>query len=134
MDEATLLKEGKALTEEICSECHDLDSVYIRRKLPKEWVETVADMGRRGAHATEAQLNTVRLFLTRTYGAVGINTATADELTAVLGLSAKDAAAVVEYRKINGDFVDRASLGKVPGIDQARIDEQPDALVFKKAS
>ncbi len=68
--------------------------------------------------------------LTRYYGVLAVNTALATDLSAVLGLSAKDAEAVVEYRKTNGKFADIAALLKVPGIDRARIESDPDALKF----
>jgi competence ComEA-like helix-hairpin-helix protein len=48
----------------------------------------------------------------------------------VLGLSAKEAAAIVDYRKANGNFTDLASLEKVQGVNKARLEEQPEALRF----
>jgi competence ComEA-like helix-hairpin-helix protein len=48
----------------------------------------------------------------------------------VLGFSAKDAQAIVEYRTAHGKFADAAALAKVPGIDKAKIEEQPDAMRF----
>jgi competence ComEA-like helix-hairpin-helix protein len=48
----------------------------------------------------------------------------------VLGLSAKDANAIVEYRKAHGNFTDLASLEKVEGVDKAKLEEQPEALRF----
>jgi len=57
--------------------------------------------------------------------------ATPSELAAVLGLSAKDAQAVVDYRKAHGNFADLAALMKIEGIDKAKLEEQPDALRFQ---
>ena len=131
-DEATLLKEGKAVTKEVCSGCHELDDVYVARKTQRQWDETVSEMVTKGADGNATQFALVKRYLTRTYGVVGINTALAAEISAVLGLSAKDATAIVEYRKAHGDFADRAGLSKVEGIDQKKIDEQPDALKFTK--
>jgi competence ComEA-like helix-hairpin-helix protein len=83
-----------------------------------------------GISATDAQLMSVKLYMTRYYGAVNVNTAPAAEISAVLGLSSKDAAAVVEYRKAHGNFADAAALLKVEGIDKSKIEEQPGALRF----
>ena len=131
-DDAALLKDGKAMTAEICSGCHELDDIFLARKTQREWDETVSEMVTKGADGNATQFALIKRYLTRTYGVVGINTAPAAEISAVLGLSAKDAAAIVEYRKTHGDFADRAGLSKVEGIDQKKIDEQPDTLKFTK--
>ena len=83
------------------------------------------------ASATDEQFATVKRYLTRYFGIVSVNTATAEELSAVLGLSAKDAKAIVEHRKVHGKFADTAALLKVAGIDKTKIEAQPEALVFK---
>jgi competence ComEA-like helix-hairpin-helix protein len=67
----------------------------------------------------------------RYYGLVAVNTAPAEELSAVLGLSPKDAKAIVDYRTAHGKFADADALRKVPEIDTKKIDEQPEALRFK---
>ena len=90
----------------------------------------VTEMAARGAVATDAQFATVRQYLTRYFGSVSVNTASAEELSAVLGLSPKDANAIVEHRKAHGKFADAAALARVPGIDRARIEAQPEALRF----
>ena len=59
-----------------------------------------------------------------------VNTATPEELSSVLGLPAKVAAAVVDYRKEHGNFTDLAGLLKVDGVDKAKLEEQPEALRF----
>lgn len=131
-DDATLLREGKAVTADLCSDCHDLDDVYISRKTQRQWDDTVSTMITKGAVGNTAQFALVKRYLTRTFGLLPINTAAAAEISAVLGLTAKDASAIVEYRQAHGDFADRAALSKVEGIDQKKIDEQPDALKFSK--
>ena len=59
-----------------------------------------------------------------------MNSATPEELSAVLGLPAKVAAAVVDYRKAHGNFTDVGRIAKVDGVDKAKLEEQPDALRF----
>ncbi len=60
-----------------------------------------------------------------------VNAAAAEELAAVLGLTAKDAQAIVEYRKAHGNFADLAALMKIEGIDKTKLEEQPEALRFQ---
>ena len=66
----------------------------------------------------------------RHYGKVYINTATLDEITTSLGLSAKDAGAIVAHRKANGPFQDFEGVKKVPGIDVKTLEEHRDAVAF----
>jgi competence protein ComEA len=85
----------------------------------------------RGANATEEEFEAIHWYLNRYVGVVRVNTASVDELAAVLGLKAKEAQAIVDYRKANGDIADLAALMKIEGIDKAKIEEQPDALRFQ---
>lgn len=127
-----LVRAGKELVKNSCDgACHDLENIYTKRRTQREWSDTVTDMISRGAIGTEEQFATIKQYLTRTFGIVAINTATAAEISAVLGLSPKDAAAIVDYRKAHGNFADLAALAKVESIDKAKIDAQPEAVVFK---
>lgn len=47
-----------------------------------------------------------------------INTATAEELTALSGIGEKKAADIVAYREANGDFSDISDIMRVPGIGE----------------
>jgi len=121
---------GKKVTEDVCSQCHGLEDVTGRRRTPREWNDTISEMVSRGATGTDDEIATVKRYLNRYYGTVAVNTASASDLSSVLGLSSKDADAVVEYRKAHGKFADAAALSSVPGIDKTKIDAQPDALRF----
>ena len=87
-------------------------------------------MSQRGAPGTDPDFALIKKYLTRYYGIVRVNTASAEELSAVLGLPPKVAAAVVAYRTANGKFADLAALEKVEGVDKAKLEEQPEALKF----
>jgi competence ComEA-like helix-hairpin-helix protein len=122
---------AEEVTVRVCAmTCHGIDRIERMRRTPRDWDDQVRIMAERGAMATEDQLVTIRKYLARYYGLVAVNTASAAELSAVLGLSPKDAAAIVEYRTAHGRFADAEALLKVPGIDRTKIDEQPDALRF----
>lgn len=131
-DEEKLARIGEETTEKICSTaCHTIDKVYEKRRTAREWGDVMTQMATAGASATDAQFATVKRYLIRYFGSVPVNTATAEELSAVLGLSAKDAKAIVDHRNTHGRFADTATLLKVAGIDKAKIEAQPEALVFK---
>lgn len=130
-DEEAFAIVGEQTTEKVCLNCHPWDNITNVRRTLREWELTIANMVTRGAVGTESQFATVKKFLGRYYGIVNVNTAPAEEIATVLGLPAKDAAAVVEYRKANGKFTDAAGLGKVGPIVKAKVAEQPDAVMFE---
>ena len=125
-----LATAGKKTTEELCTGCHGLEDTTGSRRTPREWNDVVAAMVDRGAGGTDEQVATIKQYLTRYYGMVAVNTAPAKDLSSVLGLSSKDADAVVEYRAAHGKFPDAAALSSVPGIDTSKINAQPGALRF----
>jgi competence ComEA-like helix-hairpin-helix protein len=130
LDEEAFAVLGEETTEKICVTCHTWDDVTRKRRTFPQWEELVVNMAGRGAKGTPTQFETVTKFLSRYYGLVHVNSATAAELSAVLGLSPKDASAIVDYRNAHGKFADATALSKVEGIDRKKIAEQPDALIF----
>ena len=128
--EEEFIRVAEATIEQACRTCHPIENVLRLRRTSREWSDMIMAMAGRGATATDEQFDMIHQYLTRYYGRVQINTAPADELSAVLGLTAKDAAAVVEHRKAHGRFADVAAVLKVQGIDKSKIEEQPEALVF----
>ncbi|HXT68630.1 MAG TPA: helix-hairpin-helix domain-containing protein [Vicinamibacterales bacterium] len=132
MSDAELEKIGEPLVTKVCTKaCHGIEEIEAMRRSRTEWNVQVREMINKGAEATPADQALIKKYLTRYYGFVTVNTAAADEIAEVLGLSAKDASAIVAYRTANGKFADVDALKKVPGIDLAKIDEQPAALRFK---
>ena len=114
-----------------CRMCHPIENVTRMRRTVREWADVLTTMQGRGASATEEEFEAIHWYLNRYFGVVRVNNATVDELAAVLGLTAKDAQAIVEYRKAHGNFADLAALMKIEGIDKAKLEEQPDALRFQ---
>lgn len=121
---------AEATIQRVCVACHPFENITKTRRTVREWNDQVTAMAGRGAPGTEADFATVKKYLMRYYGIVRVNTATAAELTSILGLPAKTAAAIVEYRTAHGNFTDLASLEKVDGVDKAKLEEQPEALRF----
>ncbi len=134
-EEAKQLPEGagKELVARACFECHGAGN-FRKRRLDKEaWAEQVGDMVDRGAKANEQEIATIVDYLTQNFGKdskVNVNTAPMVELKAVLGLSVKDAQAVVDYREANGKYQTLADIEKVPGIDSAKVEEQKSVIAF----
>ncbi len=121
---------GKDVVLKLCRDCHDLDTVTIENRTKEGWKKTVAKMGDRGAEGTDDQFEAVVVYLTKNFGRINVNTATADEI-ASLGFSAKDAAAIVDYRTKNGVYKDWRDLKKVKGIDTAKVDALKDHLAVR---
>jgi competence ComEA-like helix-hairpin-helix protein len=121
---------AEAAIQRVCILCHPFENIVKTRRTIREWSDQIVVMKGRGAPGTDPDFATVKKYLVRYYGIVRVNSATAEELTSVLGLSPKDANAIVEYRKAHGNFTDLASLEKVEGIDKAKLEEQPEALRF----
>lgn len=129
-EEDQFVEAAEATMEKVCIACHPFDNIIKTRRTARDWNDMVVTMSQRGAPGTEPEFAAIKKYLKRYYGIVRVNTATAEELSDVLGLSSKAAAAVVEYRTAHGKFTDLASLAKVDGVDKAKLDEQPEAVKF----
>ncbi len=129
--------DGKAIVQRACVGCHALKVVTSKRATPQQWSNVVDQMVSRGADVDDDEIETLVAYLSKNFPAnakadqapadhnppseVNVNHATAAELAFVLGVSVKDADAIVAYREQNGDFKTMADLMKVPGIDTKKI-------------
>jgi competence protein ComEA len=114
-DEAKLLPEGtgREVTGKVCLNCHEA-STFRKARLDRE-LATIVD------------------YLVENFGPqskIHINTAPVGEIKAVLGLTAAQAVALVDYREANGNFKTWQDLLKVPQMDAKRIEDKKDLLVF----
>ncbi|MGA8438094.1 MAG: helix-hairpin-helix domain-containing protein [Candidatus Sulfotelmatobacter sp.] len=138
---------GKEIVQRACVGCHALKVVTSKKATPDQWTALVNQMVSRGADVDDDDIDTLVKYLSKNFPAdgktseehpnhsrppaVNVNQATAAELSAALGLSANDAAAVIAYREQNGDFKTLADLIKVPGIDSKKIKSSKDLLRFE---
>lgn len=122
---------GKAELQKICLDCHDLDTVTMENRTKEGWKKTVAKMGERGAEGTDEQFEAVIQYLTKNFGRINVNTASADEIAAGIGFTPKEADAIVGYRDKNGVYTDWKDLKKVDGLDAARVDAKKDHIAVK---
>ncbi len=72
------------------------------------------------------------LLATSAFAKVNINTASAEELSTLPGIGQSKAAAIVTYRKTNGDFKTVDDLSKVKGIGDKILEKiKPEITVGK---
>jgi competence ComEA-like helix-hairpin-helix protein len=122
---------SEAVLKRLCTDvCHDADRVFTVRRSSREWTQVVADMTRRGAKGSPEELDLVRRYLIWTFGVVAVNSATAEDLAAVIGLPLEAAQAIVVHRERHGRFADVKALVNVPGLDRETLEAQIGALRF----
>lgn len=126
---------GKAETERLCSQCHELSrSISLRQDRPG-WDATIAKMVNLGAKASDVEIQIVTNYLSKNFPAeevphIHVNTARAIEFEAGLSLRRSQAAALIEYRTKHGPFKSLRDLEKVPGIDVQKVEAKKDRLIF----
>jgi competence ComEA-like helix-hairpin-helix protein len=139
--------KGQEIVQHQCVGCHALKVVTSKRASKEQWSALVDQMVSRGADIPDEDIETVVRYLSENFGAphetaaseknddqqskpINVNEATATELAESLGLSSKDAAAIVEYRGQNGKFKELRDLTNVPGVDTKKIESNKDRLAF----
>jgi competence ComEA-like helix-hairpin-helix protein len=109
-------EKAKALVEKICVRCHEIDVVTASRRTRIGWEQSVADMVSRGADGTDQEMVEVVAYLTKYFGKVNVNTATAQQLEEFLGLTEKEAQTITAHRDRNGSFKNLEQLKAVPEV------------------
>ncbi len=127
---------GKAETQKLCTQCHELDKSLSPRQDKTGWQRTVEKMVAFGMKASDADLALVTDYLAKSYPAdevprIHVNKAEAIEFESGLSLRRSQAAAIVKYREANGPFKSIEDLKKVPGIDPAKVEAKKDRLIFE---
>jgi competence ComEA-like helix-hairpin-helix protein len=138
--------KGKPIVQRACVGCHALKVVTSKRATQEQWSALVDQMVTRGADLNDDEIEVVIAYLSNNFGPsssngsapghprtnvhVNVNQATAAQLIAVLGLSSKDAQALVLYRKQNGKFKTLADLTRMPDIDTTKIESGKDKIQF----
>ncbi len=122
---------GKDSFVRACAGCHELDTATSSRFTQSGWQQTVDDMVGRGADLNESQAADVVAYLTKNFGKVNVNKASAAQLHEGLGLSEKDAQAIVAYRENHGDFKTLDQVKGVPGVDVAQLQKKAGDIAFR---
>ena len=127
---------GKAETQKLCAQCHELDKAFSLSQDRVGWQATLKKMVGFGMKGTEEEQKLVLEYLVKNFPAdelpkISVNKAEAIEFESALSLKRSQAAAIIQYREKNGPFKSIEDLKKVPGIDTAKIEAKKDRLVFK---
>jgi len=119
---------------QLCGNCHDATIIQAHRQSRDEWIATIQKMMAAGAEGSEDQFTAVLEYVSKNFGPatarINVNQAPATELESGLGLTTKEAAAIVKYRTDKGAFKTVEDLKKVPDLDFKKIEAQKDRLVF----
>ena len=119
---------GKKEVLQICRDCHELDTVTMDNRTRDGWKKTVAKMVDRGAEGTDEQFEAIVTYLTKNFGRINVNKATAEEIVSGLDFSAKEAGLIVQYREKNGPYKAWRDLTKIEGLDAARVEAKKDHI------
>ena len=123
-------QSGEAVFQNRCGSCHDTERALAAPRTRRGWEAVIADMVNVGAQLESGESESILTFLAERHGLVNINAATGEEIVA-LGLSKKDADAIVSYRTERGAFADFAALRGVPGLDVERLDAVRQRVAFR---
>ena len=142
---------GKPIVQRVCVACHNLDVVTSEPGSAAHWTQVVNQMVGRGMDLSDPEIDTVVKYLSSHFGPVGpsassgestpltsgatasrvnVNTASAQEFQSSLGLSQKEAEAVVQYRKKNGKFKTWQDVAAVPEVSPNQIEALQDRLTY----
>ena len=122
--------KGKATLEKVCVGCHELGVVTATRRTKIGWQQNVEDMISRGAEGSDQEMAEVVEYLTKVCGKLNVNTASPQQLQQVLGLTEKEAQAIVAYRDQNGKIKDFGQLKSVPGVSAEKLQEKRSLIAF----
>lgn len=129
---------GKALFLQTCSNCHSAENVLGHNLDSDGWTDVLQRMIQFGAQGSDEDFGNILTYLTTNFGPapakVDMNKATAMNLRNWLGMSEKDAEAIVAYRTKLGDFKSLDDVKQVPGVDAKYLDSIKDSLTFGSAS
>ena len=95
--------QGRETLKRVCTACHDIESIPRLRYSKADWMSLVYSMKDMGADATGPELEQIVDYLAKNFGKggaatakkVNVNSATAKELEAGLGVTTKDSELIV---------------------------------------
>ena len=123
--------KGKAAFERACVGCHQIEVATNSRYTETGWRQMVNTMVQRGAELSPSEIVNVTAYLSKNFGKLNVNTAAAAQLEETLGLTEKEAQAIVSYREQSGDIKSLDQLKTVPGVSPDKIQAKAEAIAFR---
>jgi competence ComEA-like helix-hairpin-helix protein len=114
----------------VCSDCHEPDRIVESHRTRGGWEEILEKMIEKGATGTDQDFDLVLQYLLSHYGMVNMNQAPPEDIALIVGLTSKEADAIVAYRRANGNFKNFDGLAKVEGVDQKKLADHKDYILF----
>jgi competence protein ComEA len=127
---------GKALVVRTCSKCHGLDQFIPARHNRMEWDTLIDKMTEEGLELSDQDYETVIGYLSKYLSReappakLHINKLNAATIEERLGMTDKEAEAIVKYRAEHGPFKTWQDVAKVPGVDAKKVEAVKDLLQF----
>ncbi len=127
---------GREVLVRACIGCHKAEEFAAYRHTKEEYRSIVYRMGDRGAQASAKELDQIADYLAKNFlkvedpSKVNVNRATAKELETRLGLTGKEAEAIVAYRERHGDFRAVGDMYVIYGVDGRKLQAAKDKIGF----
>jgi competence ComEA-like helix-hairpin-helix protein len=110
--------EDKETVTSTCSACHTLARVAANNRDKAQWIQTVKAHESRGLKLDPDETDVIVRYLSAYFGPkVFLNTATADEFSALPGVGGKLAESIVRYREQHGPFKNMEDVIGLLGAD-----------------
>jgi competence protein ComEA len=123
--------KGKAVLLRACVECHEVEVATRNRYTEAGWRKMVDTMVGRGAELSDPEIADVTAYLSKYFGQANVNKAAPAQLEEALGLTEKEAQAIVSYREQNGDIKSLDQLKSVPGVSPDKIQAKAAEIAFR---
>jgi len=123
---------GREALKKVCANCHEIETVISSRRTRIGWQQITDDMMSRGAEGTNEEITALVDYLTKSFGKINVNTATAADLRKTLDLSEKEAEAITSFRQQSGGFKKVEELEKVPGIGPEKLRQIRSLIAFSQ--
>jgi hypothetical protein len=113
----------------VCTRCHSTDAFMSTPRSWSRWNDVFRRMLEHGATGTDKQFAGITEFFLSNLTIINVNTSPPDELEWVLNASPVARDFIVE-RRMSRNFTSIADLSSVPGIDQGRIRQLKERILF----
>jgi len=127
---------AKEYVNKICLQCHEASQLLSERKTEADWKATVARMALKGVPAPAEQYDAIAAYMAKNFVKVedatkiNMNTASADEIVAAIGLTHDEANALVTYREKHGTYREWGEMLVVYGVDGRKLQAAKDKMSF----